>query len=181
MKGNSCVDSGTVKELVLQSCSVCSVNKDEYCSNIYGYATTIVDSIVVDVHSLEAMNHIRLGYHCTFPVNIMVNDDALIKYNSIFVLLLKVRRAVLILQEIWVHFRHPSVKFNKDPRIRMLQLFHGDMLHFVNVLHEYFASKIAEQCSKLHTAMKNAKSIHEMVSLHDSFLKRLVNMYVVLQ
>ena len=77
------------------------------------------DSLMLNLHNLE--NHLKLNYKRTYPLDLVITEQSLVKYNRIFFTLLKVKKILQLLKECWKNlnageFKRADRKYAKQVR-----------------------------------------------------------------
>lgn len=131
------------------------------------------------LHSLDALEHIKLNYRIEWPLNVIIHGAAITKYRRLYLFLMKLKRISHIQQDMWIHFRHPSVKKNQcDPRHLSLQFFRQEIQHFMTIMEQYIMTQVLHVCiSQFMNDLRRYeherdKSIEHVRELHDQFLDR---------
>jgi len=71
--------------------------------------STKKDNLLLNLHNLES--HLQLNYRRRYPVDLVITDSCLTKYNRIFFSLLKVKKILLLLKHCWKQLN--SVEFKR--------------------------------------------------------------------
>ncbi|KAK4137489.1 DUF572-domain-containing protein [Trichocladium antarcticum] len=131
-------------------------------------------------HSLPA---IRLTYRLTWPVQIIVPDDAIHGYQTLFTFLLQTRRAIAVLQQPLHTFRRLSRNNNNNnnnnnsttPANRMASYhrLRTNLLWFCTTLLTYLTTLVlAPALLALERDLRGAADVDEMVAAHAAFVAR---------
>lgn len=130
----------------------------------------------VDVHGVEALNHVTLQFEVGWPLNILFDGDAQHKYNLIFHFLVQVKRIMVELRDTWKHFTHRNVRSSFDPRIREIQMFRQEIEHFMNIMQSYLMTEVLETSfSQFMNRIRNeTKSFERLYQLHQEFLNQAI-------
>jgi len=154
------------------------IETDELCANLSFSVDPIPDDAFIDVHGIDALDHVKLQYKIAFPLNIVVNETVMTKYNELYHFLMKLKRVESVLQSIWMHFKHREVKIasTKNERIRALQMFRQEIQHFINIMQAYVMNQIHDICAKeFSTKLRTqAKTVEDLRVIHDEFLESIL-------
>ena len=79
-------------------------------------------------NEISSLDFLELRYKVAWPVNIVITENSVIKYNKIFSFMLKLKRLSWILRDIWFHLKHVghSRQAAGSPQLRHLQLFRSE-------------------------------------------------------
>ncbi|XP_048355536.1 gamma-tubulin complex component 6 isoform X3 [Sphaerodactylus townsendi] len=125
----------------------------------------------------DALNCLELRYKVDWPLNIVITETCMNKYNKIFSFLLQLKHMVWTLKDVWFHLKRTAlVKHTSNSvQFRQLQLYKHEMQHFVKVIQGYIANQIlhvtwCEFGSKL-SSVGNLEEIHRM---HAEYLNKAI-------
>ncbi|XP_062226090.1 gamma-tubulin complex component 2-like [Phragmites australis] len=123
--------------------------------------------------SITGLETFCLGYKVQWPLSLVISRKALTKYQLIFRLLFHckhVSRQLCTAWQIQQVFR--SVKILGTPILRS-SILCGSMLKFVNSLLHYLTFEVLEpNWHLMHDRLQTARSIDEVIQIHDSFLQK---------
>ncbi|KAK1761036.1 Spc98 family-domain-containing protein [Echria macrotheca] len=117
---------------------------------------------------------IQLSYRLDWPVQIIVPEEAVQGYRTIFTFLLQIRRAVALLA-------HPIVGFSSGSGETVdhhatYYLLRTKLLWFCNMMMTYITTLVlAPNISRLQEELKAAPDVDDMISAHSSFISRVIN------
>ncbi|MEE6481093.1 hypothetical protein FKM82_012751 [Ascaphus truei] len=114
----------------------------------------------------DALSCLELKYKVDWPLNIVITETCMNKYNKIFSFLLQLKHMVWTLGDVWFHLKRTALvnKASNSVQYRQLQLYRHEMQHFVKVIQGYIANQIlhvtwCEFRNKL-SAVSNLEEIH---------------------
>ncbi|KAK4228794.1 putative gamma-tubulin complex component 5 [Podospora fimiseda] len=117
---------------------------------------------------------IRVGCRLNWPVQIVVPEEGIRAYQTIFTFLLQIRRAVYLLQHAVRDF-HPT---SLDARGQMATyyLLRTKLLWFCNVILTYLTTLVlAPQTARLRSDLRDAADVDDMITAHSEFTRRIIN------
>ncbi|CAL8260991.1 unnamed protein product [Merluccius merluccius] len=128
-------------------------------------------------HAPDSLNCLELRYKVDWPLNIIITDGCMNKYNRLFSFLLQLKHMVWSLRDVWFHLKRTALVkgAGRSVQFRQLQLYRHEMQHFVKVIQGYIANQIlqvswSEFTAKLATA-GDLDAIHRM---HADYLNRAI-------
>ncbi|XP_028286361.1 gamma-tubulin complex component 6 [Parambassis ranga] len=128
-------------------------------------------------HAPDSLNCLELRYKVDWPLNIIITDSCMNKYNRLFSFLLQLKHMVWSLRDVWFHLKRTALVkgAGRSVQFRQLQLYRHEMQHFVKVIQGYIANQIlqvswSEFTAKLATA-NDLDAIHRM---HADYLNRAI-------
>ncbi|KAF3688593.1 Gamma-tubulin complex component 6 [Channa argus] len=128
-------------------------------------------------HAPDSLNCLELCYKVDWPLNIIITDSCMNKYNRLFSFLLQLKHMVWSLRDVWFHLKRTALVkgAGRSVQFRQLQLYRHEMQHFVKVIQGYIANQIlqvswSEFTAKLATA-SDLDAIHRM---HADYLNRAI-------
>ncbi|SPQ21811.1 0402ed36-62da-4221-8860-2e149c75dff2 [Thermothielavioides terrestris] len=115
---------------------------------------------------------IRLRYRLSWPVQIVVPDDGIQGYQTIFTFLLQARRAISVLQH---PILTPQPAGPADRASYPYYLLRSKLLWFGNTVTTYLATLVlAPNAARLRADLRSAADVDDMVAAHAAFVARLV-------
>lgn len=115
---------------------------------------------------------IRLNYRLSWPVQIVVPEEGIHGYQTIFTFLLQTRRAISAIQ-------HPIPKFPRsdaDTTAPTYYLLRTKLVWFCTTLLTYLTTLVlAPSTAKLRRDLGDAADVDDMAAAHASFIKRIVS------
>jgi hypothetical protein len=113
-------------------------DEDPLCKNlIFERRDGVNKPLIWD--SLDTLTPFQLKYRCQFPINLILDEDALNEYESVFQFMIKLKRTEWNIREIWIMFKHSEAR-KKD--IRELHLFAREIQHVVEAISNYVATHV---------------------------------------
>lgn len=98
--------------------------------------------------------HVRLQYKRKYPLDLVISDQCLDKYNAIFFFLLRLKRINHILSHMWKYLSSSDFRviffpliFQRLPtysytKLRRVQLLRSNMQHFITMLEQYVLTEV---------------------------------------
>ena len=134
-----------------------------HMNNMFGANLVTCDMQDVSAkNGIEALSRVQLNYHAEWPINLVVTQAALNKYNRVFLFILQIKRALFCLKEIfdWSKQR-PLAATHKA------QLFQAELRHFVNALNHYVMTRVVQTMWKEQKEkISMASNINDLTSTH---------------
>ncbi|XP_075713310.1 gamma-tubulin complex component 6 [Rhinoderma darwinii] len=123
----------------------------------------------------DTLGCLELKYKVDWPLNIVITDSCINKYNKIFSFLLQLKHMVWTLRDVWFHLKQTALvnQASSSVQYRQLQLYRHEMQHFVKVIQGYISNQIlhvtwSEFKSKLHTV----SNLEEIRKTHTEYLNK---------
>ncbi|XP_006664166.1 gamma-tubulin complex component 5-like [Oryza brachyantha] len=121
---------------------------------------------------IEALDVLNFTYKVSWPLDLIVNTEALKKYNQVMAFLLKVKRAKFILDETrkWMWKGGGSTVQNFKQHLIVEQ----KLLHFVDAFHQYVMDRVYHSAwTELCDGMASATTLDEVMEVHDAYLSSI--------
>ncbi|XP_030334160.1 gamma-tubulin complex component 6 [Strigops habroptila] len=125
----------------------------------------------------DALSCLELRYKVDWPLNIIITESCMNKYNKIFSFLLQLKHMVWTLKDVWFHLKRTALvsRASNSVQFRQLQLYKHEMQHFVKVIQGYIANQIlhvtwCEFGNKL-SSVGNLEEIHRT---HAEYLNKAI-------
>uniref|UniRef100_A0A8C3PIH2 Gamma-tubulin complex component 6 n=1 Tax=Calidris pygmaea TaxID=425635 RepID=A0A8C3PIH2_9CHAR len=125
----------------------------------------------------DALSCLELRYKVDWPLNIVITESCMNKYNKIFSFLLQLKHMVWTLKDVWFHLKRTALvsSASNSVQFRQLQLYKHEMQHFVKVIQGYIANQIlhvtwCEFGNKL-SSVGNLEEIHRT---HAEYLNKAI-------
>ncbi|XP_024519215.1 gamma-tubulin complex component 5-like [Selaginella moellendorffii] len=118
------------------------------------------------VFGIDTLQDLRFEYKVAWPLELIIDSDAIKRYNQVMCFLLKVKRAKQALDKAcrW------TWKGDSDSHKPQL-LLQMKLMHFVNTLHHYVMDQVLySSWLELCEGMSSARSLDEVISCHDMYL-----------
>lgn len=115
---------------------------------------------------------IRVGCRLNWPVQIVVPEEGVRGYQTIFTFLLQTRRAVSLLQHPIKDF-HPT-SMDASGQTATYYLLRTKLLWFCNLILTYLTTLVlAPNTARLRTDLRDAADVDDMISAHSEFISRI--------
>ncbi|XP_077567169.1 gamma-tubulin complex component 6 [Stigmatopora nigra] len=128
-------------------------------------------------HAPDSLNCLELRYKVGWPLNIIMTDSCMNKYNRLFSFQLQLKHMLWSLRDVWFHLkRTASVKgAGGSVQFRQLQLYRHEMQHFVKVIQSYIANQILQvSWSEFSTKLAAASDLDAIHRTHADYLNRAI-------
>ncbi|KAI5123393.1 hypothetical protein M0805_006101 [Coniferiporia weirii] len=127
-----------------------------------------------DLHrSVRIFDGLTVQYSAPFPLIYIFDDHASRVYNSIFILLLQIRRAKAALDNILVRGSAANSARSRD-ELKIFYATRKKLSWFVNVFLDFVCSHILHvEVGHFHDHLKTAASLDDLIRFHRSHLDRL--------
>ncbi|KAG5274162.1 hypothetical protein AALO_G00159870 [Alosa alosa] len=125
----------------------------------------------------DSLNCLELRYKVDWPLNIIISDSCMNKYNRLFSFLLQLKHMVWTLRDVWFQLKRTarvkgvagSVQFHQ------LQLYRHEMQHFVKVIQGYLANQILQvSWSEFTTKLGSVSDLDAIHRTHADYLNRAI-------
>ncbi|XP_019618459.1 PREDICTED: gamma-tubulin complex component 6-like [Branchiostoma belcheri] len=154
-----------------------SINRDsDYTANFSFALKWLPEHFKLNAH--DTLDCLELRYKVDWPLNIVITDTTINKYNKIFSFMLQLKRITWVLKDIWFHLKRSAVteRAGNSSQFRQLQLFRHEMQHFVGVMQGYVSNQIIhvswqEFCKELR---ENVHSLDELHQRHAEYLNKAI-------
>ncbi|XP_062317437.1 gamma-tubulin complex component 6 isoform X1 [Osmerus eperlanus] len=128
-------------------------------------------------HAPDSLNCLELRYKVDWPLNIIVTDSCMNKYNRLFSFLLQLKHMVWSLRDVWFHLKRTALLkgAGRSVQFRQLQLYRHEMQHFVKVIQGYIANQILQvSWSEFKTKMATVNDLDAIHRTHADYLNRAI-------
>ena len=153
--------------------------------------------IADDVTEENFFSNINLSYDVSWPLNIVLCRESFVKYNQIFLFLLRVKRALWTLQQInskdlidslnggdaddsssGDEFKDPEDSISPDEtspmKIHRVFLLRSWLFHFVGNVHSYFMTRVLHSTElELAGKLGDCKDLDEVLETHSNYVGRI--------
>ncbi|XP_035678118.1 gamma-tubulin complex component 6-like [Branchiostoma floridae] len=154
-----------------------SINRDsDYTANFSFALKWLPEHFKLNAH--DTLDCLELRYKVDWPLNIVITDTTINKYNKIFSFMLQLKRISWVLKDIWFHLKRCAItnRAGNSSQYRQLQLFRHEMQHFVGVMQGYVSNQIIhvswqEFCKELR---ENVHSLDELHQRHAEYLNKAI-------
>ncbi|XP_033823853.1 gamma-tubulin complex component 6 [Periophthalmus magnuspinnatus] len=128
-------------------------------------------------HAPDSLNCLELRYKVDWPLNIIITDSCMNKYNRLFSFLLQLKHMVWSLRDVWFHLKRTALVkgAGRSVQFRQLQLYRHEMQHFVKVIQGYIANQILQvSWSEFITKLTSANDLDAIHRTHADYLNRAI-------
>ncbi|KAM6961186.1 gamma-tubulin complex component 6 [Aplochiton taeniatus] len=128
-------------------------------------------------HAPDSLNCLELRYKVNWPLNIIITDSCMNKYNRLFSFLLQLKHMVWSLRDVWFHLKRTALVKGaaQSVQFRQLQLYRHEMQHFVKVIQGYIANQILQvSWSEFTAKLATASHLDAIHSMHTDYLNRAI-------
>ncbi|XP_048477406.1 gamma-tubulin complex component 6, partial [Rhincodon typus] len=123
----------------------------------------------------DALNCLELRYKVNWPLNIVITESCMSKYNKIFSFLLQLKHMFWTLKDVWFHLKRTALvnRFSNSVQFHQLQLYRHEMQHFVKVIQGYIANQILHVtwCEFVHK-LSSVGNLDELHRTHAEYLNK---------
>lgn len=128
-------------------------------------------------HAPDSLNCLELCYKVDWPLNIIITDSCMNKYNRLFSFLLQLKHMVWSLRDVWFHLKRTALVkgAGRSVQFRQLQLYRHEMQHFVKVIQGYIANQILQvSWSEFTAKLAAASDLDAIHRTHADYLNRAI-------
>ncbi|XP_062202165.1 uncharacterized protein LOC133904695 [Phragmites australis] len=121
---------------------------------------------------IDALDMLNFTYKVSWPLDLIVNTEALKKYNQVMGFLLKVKRAKFVLDETrkWMWKGRGRTAHNFKQQLIVEQ----KLLHFVDAFHQYVMDRVYHSAwTELCDGMASATTLDEVMEVHEAYLSSI--------
>ncbi|XP_021563248.1 LOW QUALITY PROTEIN: gamma-tubulin complex component 6 [Carlito syrichta] len=125
----------------------------------------------------DALSCLELRYKVDWPLNVVITDSCLSKYNGIFSFLLQLKLVTWTLKDVCFHLKRTALlsRMASSVQFRQLQLFKHEMQHFVKVIQGYIASQILHVTwCEFRARLAAAADLEDIQRAHAEYLHKAV-------
>ncbi|KAF8433037.1 Spc98 family-domain-containing protein [Boletus edulis BED1] len=124
-------------------------------------------------NTVKAIEGLLVEYAVPFPLTYIFTSSVLQSYCSLFVFLLQVRKAKCVLERILLRGAVTNIRLRSE--LKVFYAMRGKLSWFVNTLFNFLTTNVIHvQVLKFKSAFKEAKSLDEMIKLHNTHLEMLL-------
>ncbi|MED6222329.1 hypothetical protein PIB30_063301 [Stylosanthes scabra] len=123
----------------------------------------------VNSFGIDDLDMLKFTYKVPWPLELIVNADAIRKYDQVMRFLLKVKRAKSVLDKVrrWM-WKGRGSKTNDRKHHWIVE---QKLLHFVDAFHQYVMDRVYHSAwRELCEGMKAAKSLDEVIEVHEAYM-----------
>uniref|UniRef100_A0A8C8E3B2 Gamma-tubulin complex component 6 n=1 Tax=Oryzias sinensis TaxID=183150 RepID=A0A8C8E3B2_9TELE len=128
-------------------------------------------------HAPDSLNCLELRYKVDWPLNIIITDSCMNKYNRLFSFLLQLKHMVWSLRDVWFHLKRTALVkgAGRSVQFRQLQLYRHEMQHFVKVIQGYIANQILQvSWSEFTAKLATVNDLDAIHRTHADYLNRAI-------
>ncbi|KAF3855086.1 hypothetical protein F7725_023141 [Dissostichus mawsoni] len=128
-------------------------------------------------HAPDSLNCLELRYKVDWPLNIIITDSCMNKYNRLFSFVLQLKHMVWSLREVWFHLKRTALVkgAGRSVQFHQLQLYRHEMQHFVKVIQGYITNQILQVSWMEFTAkLATANDLDAIHRTHADYLNRAI-------
>uniref|UniRef100_A0A8C5D5H3 Gamma-tubulin complex component 6 n=1 Tax=Gouania willdenowi TaxID=441366 RepID=A0A8C5D5H3_GOUWI len=128
-------------------------------------------------HAPDSLNCLELRYKVDWPLNIIITDSCMNKYNRLFSFLLQLKHMVWSLRDVWFHLKRTALVKGAGCSVQFhqLQLYRHEMQHFVKVIQGYIANQILQvSWSEFTAKLATASDLDAIHRTHADYLNRAI-------
>ncbi|KAG0618391.1 hypothetical protein M758_4G060000 [Ceratodon purpureus] len=118
---------------------------------------------------IDTLDSLRFYYKVAWPLELIIDSNAIKKYNQVMAFLMKVKRAKHALDKAcrWTWKNGGGDAAHHKQRLLLQQ----KLMHFVNTLHQYVMDRVLySSWLELSEGMASAGSLDEVIACHDAYL-----------
>ncbi|KAK4646296.1 hypothetical protein QC761_209190 [Podospora bellae-mahoneyi] len=137
---------------------------------------TVVHSAIAGRSSVRVnLPAIRLGCRLNWPVQIVVTEESIQGYQTIFTFLLQVRRAIHVLKHPVKNF-HPRGSLAATGPMGQYYMLRTKLLWFCDAILTYLTTLVlAPNTAKLRANLGDAGDVDDMIKAHANFVNRIIH------
>lgn len=128
-------------------------------------------------HAPDSLNCLELRYKVDWPLNIVITDSCMNKYNRLFSFLLQLKHMVWTLRDVWFQLKRIALVkgVGGSAQFHQLQLYRHEMQHFVKVIQGYLANQILQvSWSEFTTKLASVSHLDALHRTHADYLNRAI-------
>lgn len=130
--------------------------------------------------SVKILEGFKVWYDLPWPVANIIKPESMNIYQRIFVILSQTQRAKNIIQRQYLMRRVLSKSDGEDGEKNLVYFLRQRLLWFANTLLTYFTNSVLLVATQeLRVAMTKAEDVDEMITVHDKFISRLENQFLI--
>ncbi|KAJ6666431.1 hypothetical protein lerEdw1_000705 [Lerista edwardsae] len=112
-----------------------------------------------------------------WPLNIVITENCINKYNKIFSFLLQLKHMVWTLKDVWFHLKRTALvkHASNSVQFRQLQLYKHEMQHFVKVIQGYIANQILHVTwCEFGNKLSSVGNLEDIYRTHADYLNKAI-------
>ncbi|KAI4389907.1 hypothetical protein MLD38_002076 [Melastoma candidum] len=151
---------------------IVNLNKNEGVSGHAQHSSTVIASTTrkgLQVFGAAGLDSLKFTYKVSWPLELIVNAEAIRRYSQVMGFLLKVKHAKYVLDKArkWMWKAKGTTAYSSK---RHLLLQHK-LLHFIDAFHQYVMDRVYHSAwLELCEGMAAASSLDEVMEVHESYL-----------
>jgi len=137
-----------------------------------------IQKLMLHVHNVDSF--LRLDYFRQFPLDLVLTDAALLKYNRIFFTLVKVKQVLSMLKQCWKWLNSTNFRRLRSPselkKIRLIQLLRQQMQAILSSFEEYIKVDAIEALwLGFKSRLAAVQVFEDLMKLHSEFLDKVLD------
>ncbi|XP_069483954.1 gamma-tubulin complex component 6 [Ambystoma mexicanum] len=123
----------------------------------------------------DALSCLELRYKVDWPLNIVITESCMNKYNKLFAFLLQLKHMVWTLRDVYFHLKRTALvnRASNSKQFRQLQLYRHEMQHFVKVIQGYIANQILHvSWSEFGNHLSSVVNLEDIHRTHAEYLNK---------
>ncbi|XP_053608311.1 gamma-tubulin complex component 6 [Plodia interpunctella] len=129
--------------------------------------------------SPDALSCLSLTYAVKWPLNIILSNEALLRYARVFQFLLKMRRIFWVLGEDFQLLKQASKQFSRkllrSPQYRSIQIYRHTMASLIRALDNYIVTTcILTSWVEFENDLKKARTLDDLYDCHVVYIKKVL-------
>ncbi|XP_061177982.1 gamma-tubulin complex component 6-like [Saccostrea echinata] len=126
----------------------------------------------------SVLDCMELRYIVSWPINIVITEESVNKYNQIFSFMLLQKQTVWVLKDVWHRLKRAALlhKAGNASQFRCLQLYRQEMQHFVRVMQGYISHQVIfVTWNEFKSSLKSdVQNLDDLIRVHDDYLNRAI-------
>ncbi|KAI9729491.1 MAG: hypothetical protein M1818_008514 [Claussenomyces sp. TS43310] len=124
--------------------------------------------------TVKALSTIVIHYHRPWPVQIVVPESSMVRYQAIFTLLLQIRRSSHILEGVQILHDPANVDSSADERAIYYSL-RSRLLWFSSTFYNYLTDLvICPNTARMQADLARTEDVDQMIQVHDIYIKSMI-------
>ena len=125
----------------------------------------------IKTNQKDPWSGLSLDYECAWPHHLLLSDDLLEKYNSLFRFLFPIKRVQMELQNVWSQRVRQMKHLHDEPTFRLAMQLRQHMSFLVDNIYSYLQVDVLEgQWLKLKKGIIGSRDFEQVRSLHELYL-----------
>ncbi|XP_069832922.1 gamma-tubulin complex component 6 [Dendropsophus ebraccatus] len=151
-----------------------SLHGDSHLASNLSFALKYIPEVFTPT-APDTLSCLELRYKVDWPLNIVITDACINKYNKVFSFLLQLKHMVWTLRDVWFHLKRTALvnQASSSVQYRQLQLYRHEMQHFVKVIQGYIANQILHVTwSEFRSKLRTVSNLEEIRKMHTEYLNK---------